>query len=97
MKLLLICCVTTIAYVAHAQEYDRTPKMKTWADNINDALLRMQALIRAAQWVCRANSSGIYIPLLAIPQDGEPWYYTVQECQAACDVWNRQNIRDHEA
>jgi len=45
-------------------------------------------------YVCRPDPTGNYIPvtLNAIP-DSEPYYQTIELCQAACDVWNKINQR----
>lgn len=43
----------------------------------------------ATIFVCRQDVTGIYqpVPLNVIP-DSEPYYQTIELCQAACDVWN---------
>ena len=49
----------------------------------------------ATIYVCRPDATGIYqpVPLNVIP-DSEPYYQTIELCQAACDVWNNIQKRN---
>lgn len=39
-------------------------------------------------YCCRQDQTGTFVPMQTIPNPGEPWYNTSQECQGVCDIFN---------